>query len=170
MDSESAAPPHWESDVVLADGGTVHVRPIRPADAEALVDFHAGLSDETVYLRFFGPKPELDPVTADRFTNVDHVDRVALVAELGGRLVGVARYDRVLDTDSAEVAFVVSDEHQGRGIGTSLLEHLASAARERGVTRFVATTSRGIARCSASFRARASTRPRAPMRTSSTSS
>ena len=71
---------------------------------------------------------------------MDHHTRVALVAELGDRLVGVARYDREPGTDSAEVAFVVSDEHQGRGIGTVLLEHLAAAARERGITRFVAET------------------------------
>ena len=62
------------------------------------------------------------------------------MAELGDQLVGVARYDREPGTDSAEVAFVVSDEHQGRGIGTVLLEHLAAAARERGITRFVAET------------------------------
>ncbi len=62
------------------------------------------------------------------------------MAELGDHLVAVARYDRVPGTDSAEVAFVVSDAHQGRGIGTALLAHLASAARERGITRFVATT------------------------------
>jgi acetyl coenzyme A synthetase (ADP forming)-like protein len=136
----SAAPAHWGSDVILADGGTVHVRPIGPDDADRLVTFHAHLSDETVFLRFFSPKPTLSTAEVEWFTRVDHDSRVALVAELGDRLVGIARYDRVLGTDSAEVAFVVSDEHQGRGIGTVLLERLAAAARERGITQFVAET------------------------------
>jgi GNAT superfamily N-acetyltransferase len=76
----------------------------------------------------------------EHFTHVDHHARVALVAELGDRLVGVARYERTADPREAEVAFVVADEHQGPGIGTVLLEHLAAAARERGITRFVAET------------------------------
>jgi len=126
--------------VLLADGGTVHVRPISPDDADRLVEFHAGLSQQTVYFRFFTAKPTLSPPQVEHFTHVDHHDRVALVAALGERLVAVARYDRTPGADSAEVAFVVSDEHQGRGIGTALLEHLAAAARERGITRFVATT------------------------------
>jgi acetyl coenzyme A synthetase (ADP forming)-like protein len=116
------------------------VRPLGPEDADRLVAFHAALSDETVYLRFFAPKPTLSPEEVERFTHVDHDTRVALVAEVRDRVVAVARYDRHPDTDSAEVAFVVSDEHQGRGIGTVLLEHLVAAARERGITRFVAET------------------------------
>ena len=160
MQSEQAPPAHWECDVVLADGGTVHVRPIRPDDADALVVLHAGLSDETVLLRFFGPKPALDPVQADHFTTVDHVDRVALVAELGDRLVAVARYDRVPGSDSAEVAFVVSDAHQGRGIGTALWytwpRRLASEASP-GSSPPRSCETAGCSGCSA---ARASKRPR----------
>ena len=133
-------PPHWAADVVTTDGGTVHVRPITPADAGALVAFHGRLSARTIHLRFFSPRPALSPREVERFTTVDHDDRVALVAELGDELVGVARYDRLPATSSAEVAFVVGDEHQGRGLGTLLLEHLAAAARERGITRFFADT------------------------------
>lgn len=136
----SGAPPYWECDVVLADGGTVHVRPISPRDADHLRAFHARLSDETVFLRFFSTKPTLSAEEVERFTHVDNHGRVALVAELGDRIVGVARYDRESAAESAEVAFVVGDEDQGRGIGTVLLEHLAAAARERGITRFVAQT------------------------------
>ena len=133
-------PPHWAADVVTADGGTVHVRPITPADADALVAFHGRLSPRTIHFRFFSPRPRLSPREVERFTTVDHDDRVALVAELGDRLIAVARYDRLPATASAEVAFVVDDEHQGRGLGTLLLEHLAAAARERGITRFFADT------------------------------
>ena len=140
ISTPGAAPAYWECDVVLADGGTVHVRPLGPEDGDRLVAFHAGLSDETVFLRFFSPKPTLSAGEVERFTHLDHHTRVALVAELGDRFVGVARYERERGTDSAEVTFVVSDEHQGRGIGTVLLEHLAATARERGITRFVAQT------------------------------
>lgn len=133
-------PLHWAADVVTADGGTVHVRPITPADADALVAFHEQLSPRTIHFRFFSPRPKLSPREVERFTTVDHDDRVALVAELGDVVVAVARYDRLPGTSSAEVAFVVSDHHQGRGLGTLLLEHLAAAARERGITRFFADT------------------------------
>jgi acetyl coenzyme A synthetase (ADP forming)-like protein len=138
--SPASAPEHWASDVVLVDGGTVHVRPIEAADGPALMAFHGRLSADTVYSRFFSVKPTLSEAEVERFTHVDHDARVALVAELGDRLVGVARYDRTTNDREAEVAFVVTDEHQGRGIGTVLLEHLAAAARERGITRFVAQT------------------------------
>ncbi len=72
-----------------------------------------------------------------RFTEVDHDKRVAIVATVGDEIIGVGRYDRVSDAE-AEVAFTVRDDHQGRGLGSVLLEHLAAAARERGVDRFVA--------------------------------
>jgi acyl-CoA synthetase (NDP forming)/GNAT superfamily N-acetyltransferase len=133
----TAYPAHWEADVVLRDGRTCHVRPITPEDADRLVAFHSRLSAETIYFRFFAPYPELSDRDVDRFTRVDHVDRVALVATEGGELIGVARYERLGHLD-AEVAFVVRDDHQGRGLGAVLLEHLAAAAWERGVRRFVA--------------------------------
>lgn len=130
-------PSHWEADVALRDGRPVHIRPIQPSDSQGLADFHRSLSRETIYLRFFAPYPELTERDLHRFTHVDHVDRVALVATIADQLVGVGRYDRV-DEGEAEVAFVVHDDHQGRGLGSVLLEHLAAAARERGISRFVA--------------------------------
>ena len=128
----------WESDVVLADGGTVHVRPIRPDDADALVAFHGRLSPESIYFRFFSPKPRLTEKEVEKFTTVDMVDRVALVAELGDDVIAVARYDRWPGRDEAEVAFTVDDAHHGRGIATLLLEHLAAVARSHGLRRFTA--------------------------------
>lgn len=134
----SLAPAHWEADVVAADGATVHLRPIRPADAEALVRFHGGLSQRTRYLRYFSAYPRIPERDLARFVTVDHRDRVAFVAELAGEIIAVGRYERYTDTDDAEVAFVVADAHQGRGIGSVLLEHLAAAAREVGLRRFIA--------------------------------
>ena len=131
-------PRHWEADVVLTDGGTVQLRPIRPDDADRLTAFHSRLSKQTVYNRYFAYKPTLSDSDLARFTQVDHDNRVAVVATLQGELIGVVRYDRLAGTDDAEVAFVVEDAHQGRGLGPMLLEHLAAAARERGIARFTA--------------------------------
>jgi len=127
-------------DVLLSDGSTAHVRDILPGDAQALVEFHGGLSQRTVVFRFFGPHPVLSEREVQHFTNVDAADRVALVAERGPRIIAVARYDRSPGRDEAEVAFVVADEFQGKGIGTVLLEHLVEAARRYGIRRFVAET------------------------------
>ncbi|GAA3010201.1 bifunctional GNAT family N-acetyltransferase/acetate--CoA ligase family protein [Streptosporangium longisporum] len=130
-------PAHWEADVVLSDGGTAHVRPIRPADADRLRSFYGRLSDESIYFRFFGPRPRLSDREITWFTNVDYVDRVALIATIGTEMVAVIRYDRI-EPGEAEVAFLVEDAHQGRGVASVLLEHLAATAREHGIGRFVA--------------------------------
>ncbi|MEV6213425.1 GNAT family N-acetyltransferase [Nocardia sp. NPDC051833] len=135
-----APPQHWYGDVLASDGGVVRVRPIVPADAPALAVFHAALSDRTRYLRYFGPYPRISPKDMYRTTHVDYRDRVGLVALLGDAIIGVARYE-LLDRQgprAAEVAFVVADEHQGRGLGSVLLEHLAGAAAENEVVAFVA--------------------------------
>ncbi|MGH8893827.1 MAG: GNAT family N-acetyltransferase, partial [Actinomycetes bacterium] len=130
-------PTHWEADVVLRDGGTAHLRPIRPDDADRLKRFYARLSDETIYFRFFSLYRELSARDIERFTVVDHHDRVAMIATVGDEMIGVVRYERIGD-DAAEVAFNIEDEHQGRGLGSVFLEHIAAAARERGLSRFVA--------------------------------
>ncbi|MFD4180696.1 GNAT family N-acetyltransferase [Rhodococcus sp. NPDC058514] len=134
-------PKHWLADVLLTDGGVAALRPIAPDDADRLIAFHAKLSERTRYLRYFGPYPTMSPRDLKRFTTVDHKDRVAFVAVLGDEIIAVGRYERLLDVGdgrSAEVAFVVADAHQGRGFGPILLEHLAAAAAENGLTMFVA--------------------------------
>jgi acyl-CoA synthetase (NDP forming)/RimJ/RimL family protein N-acetyltransferase len=130
-------PGEWEADVVLRDGATAHLRPIRPDDAEALQRLHLRQSPESVYMRYFAPMPRLSDKDLFRFTHVDHHLRVALVITIGGDIVGVGRYDHTEGT-TAEVAFNISDAHHGRGIGSVLLEHLAAGARENGLHRFVA--------------------------------
>lgn len=132
-------PRRWEADVVLADGRTAHLRPIVPDDADAIVSFHGKLSDETRYLRYFGAYPRIPERDLRRFTVVDHYNRVAFTALIGDEIVAVGRYERLDDHGpNAEVAFVVADAHQGRGLGSILLEHLAAAAAECGIERFVA--------------------------------
>jgi acyl-CoA synthetase (NDP forming)/RimJ/RimL family protein N-acetyltransferase len=132
-----ADPARWEADVVLRDGSVGHVRPIRPDDADLLRTFHSAQSEESIYLRFFAPIRELSDRDVFRFTNVDNVDRVALVMTVSGAIVGIGRWDR-FDRTSAEVAFNISDHFQGRGIGSVLLEHLAVIAQELGVGKFTA--------------------------------
>ncbi|WP_343883968.1 GNAT family N-acetyltransferase [Glutamicibacter uratoxydans] len=133
-----AYPSHWEADVVLRDGTTAHLRPITPADAQALQDMHRKQSETSVYLRYFTYKSSLTAKELERFTHVDYVNRVAFTVLRGNSIIGVGRYDRLDDPAEAEVAFNVSDEYQGTGIGSILLEHLAAAARENDITRFTA--------------------------------
>ena len=127
------------ADVLLSDGSAVHMRQIRPGDAEAIVELHSRLSDRTRYLRYFSPYPRIPERDLVRFVNVDHRDREAFVVVSGPRIMAVGRYERLgPGSPDAEVAFVVEDAHQGRGIGSVLLEHLAEAARDNGIERFVA--------------------------------
>ncbi|PPB50184.1 GNAT family N-acetyltransferase [Arthrobacter pityocampae] len=138
MVADGQYPEYWEADVVLRDGGTAHLRPISPSDADAVQAFHVRQSQNSIYLRFFTYKARLSAKELRRFTEVDHRDRVAFVITRGGDIIGIGRYDRLDDPLEAEVAFNVSDHHQGRGVGSILLEHLAAAARENGISRFSA--------------------------------
>jgi len=130
-------PARYESDILLRDGSSLHLRPIKPDDVNALLEFHKRLSPRSVYFRFFSPLPELSEERARELTSVDYHDTFALIGELGGRLVGVARYYRAEKApDRAEVAFLIEDALQGRGIATRMLERLAEIAREKGITTF----------------------------------
>ncbi|MCX5611757.1 MULTISPECIES: bifunctional GNAT family N-acetyltransferase/acetate--CoA ligase family protein [unclassified Streptomyces] len=145
-ESDPSYPAHWEADVVLRDGGTARIRPITPADAGRLVSFYEQVSDESKYYRFFAPYPRLSDRDVHRFTHHDYVDRVGLAATIGGEFIGTVRYDRIGadgrpasgPSDEAEVAFLVQDAHQGRGVASALLEHIGAVARERGIRRFAA--------------------------------
>ncbi|MEU0085855.1 GNAT family N-acetyltransferase [Streptomyces sp. NPDC006274] len=143
---EHAYPAHWEADVVLRDGGTARIRPITTEDADRLVSFYEQVSDESKYYRFFAPYPRLSAKDVHRFTHHDYVDRVGLAVTVGGEFIATVRYDRInaqgrpasAPADEAEVAFLVQDAHQGRGVASALLEHIAAVARERGIRRFAA--------------------------------
>lgn len=126
--------------VVTTDGRRLTLRPISPEDGEALVAFHATLSAESVYYRFFSWHPRLSPDEVRRFTVVDGAERVALVVVDEQAIVAVGRYDRRAGTGDAEVAFVVTDTHQNHGLATLLLARLADIARANGIDTFVAET------------------------------
>src|SRR5271157_2124009 len=82
-------PAELESEIRMGDGKTLHIRPIRPDDGQALSVFHDSLSDQTVFRRYFYLHPRLSPVEIDHLTHVDYVDRLAIVVEDADRLVGV---------------------------------------------------------------------------------
>jgi acetyl coenzyme A synthetase (ADP forming)-like protein len=128
-------------DVILRDGSTLRLRPPRPSDEQALVDFFAALSERSLYLRFHG-FPALGTKLVAQLLEPDWVERGALLgtfAEGGAeRVVAVGNYVRLRDPSVAEAAFAVADAYQRRGIGTRLVEQLASRAAAQGIERLVA--------------------------------
>src|SRR3954452_24756635 len=140
---QAAYPRHWEADVLLRDGGTAHLRPVSQDDAELVVAFYEQVSSQSKYYRFFAAMPTLNDRELHRFIDVDHHDRVALVLTVAERIIALGQFERLPGRSGspgteAEVAFLVQDRHQHRGIGQLLLEHLAQVGREVGVHRFVA--------------------------------
>ncbi|MGH3059878.1 MAG: GNAT family N-acetyltransferase [Gaiellaceae bacterium] len=128
-------------DVILRDGSTLRLRAPRRDDAASVLAFFESLSERSLYLRFHG-LPVLGPKLVEPLLEPDWDERGALLgtfAEDGGeRVVALGSYARLRDPALAEAAFAVSDEHQGHGIGTRLLEQLAARAAEVGIARFFA--------------------------------
>lgn len=132
-------PAAFEDELELADGRRVTVRPILPEDAAELADAIRHADRETLRSRFLGAAP---PVTADtlrRLTELDYVQRFALVAFAGGHGVAVARYIATDDRPAeAEVAIVVHPQWRRVGLATQLIERLGRRAIECGITSFTA--------------------------------
>lgn len=128
----------WATSVVLGSGDTAYIRPLTTDDKAALADFHRRQSPESVYRRYFSPKPELNARELEHFTNIDMVNRVALAVESQNQFVAWASYERWPGRNEAEAAFMVDDKFNGRGIATLLLEHLAAIAQSNGIERFTA--------------------------------
>jgi acetyl coenzyme A synthetase (ADP forming)-like protein len=135
--SAATIPEGQSVDVALRGGSTVHIRPLTPDDRDAIRAFLERLSSDSIAFRFMGI-PNLDWVV-DWSLDVDYADRYGLVATAGPdhAIVAHAAYLRG-PGDSAEVAFIVSDELHGQGIATIMLGHLAGAAQEHGITVFTA--------------------------------
>ncbi|WP_433427717.1 GNAT family N-acetyltransferase [Nonomuraea sp. CA-141351] len=123
-------------DVLLRDGGIAHVRPLRPADREALHELVDRSSEHSAYLRFFTGGRNTAHAYIDRITSDSYVGR-ARVASLHGRLVAVAEYIPI-DDDRADLGILLDDAVHGHGLGTLLLEHVAVDAAEHGVHELVA--------------------------------
>ncbi len=139
---DGAGAPLAEGDsgtVELPDGARVAYRAIAPDNAAALQRFHHRLSERSIYLRFFGVKPDLSAGKAAYLTNVDGKDRFALVAldpEREGEIIAVVSFDREGETDRAEYAAAVEDRWQGRGLGLALTRRLIGVALKRGIRVF----------------------------------
>ena len=133
-------PKELERDLTLKDGTRVRLRPIRPEDAPRLQALYDRLSRYTAYQRFFTVMKRLPPDWARILATVDYRQRLALVVEFetvsGFDLIAVARYEPTSEPDTAEVAFVVQDGWQNKGLGTILFQDLLGAATARGVHRF----------------------------------
>ena len=143
---EVTYPAHLEADVVLRNGRTLHIRPVRRDDGERLRTFFASLSPETLHARFFA-MCTADQALAYAPSTVDYVHDFGTVGEEGSRIVGVAHYfASPRHPHIAEVAFAIADDQQGCGIGTHLLEKLAAAARLNHIERFEAEILRGNTR------------------------
>src|SRR5713101_3963889 len=129
-----------ERQVVLKNGETLRIRPIRPDDEPRLVALYDRLSRHTAYQRFFTVMRQLPTDWIHFFANVDYRRRLALVAEretvAGVELVGVGRYEPSEDEATGEVALVLEDGYQGQGLGTVLLDAVIQAGTERGLKRF----------------------------------
>jgi GNAT superfamily N-acetyltransferase len=126
-------------DALLSDGGVVRIRPVTAADENQLHALHQAASDRSIYLRYFS----LNRRSGDRY--VDKIlhggkEEIILVAEEHGTVIGMAGCTRLDRTADAEIALLVDDAHQGRGVGTLLLEHLAAVARHAGIRSFIAET------------------------------
>ena len=129
-------PAEYATDVVLRDGTTLHLRPIRPDDDRKLLDLFRRMSEQSLYYRFMSV-PRIDLEKAGHFARIDYDRQFVLVGECGGPLAAVAGYYRGDEpSDRAEVAFSIPDSMQGRGIGTRMLERLAEIARGRGIRFF----------------------------------
>jgi len=137
-DAPAPYPKELEREIVLRDEARLNVRPIRPDDEPRLVDLYDRLSRHTAYQRFFTVMKRLPPDWAHFLANVDYRRRLALVVEHppAGELVAVARYEPTDEEDTAEIAFVVQDGWQDRGLGTLLLGDLLAAAETHGIRRF----------------------------------
>src|SRR5215208_6546589 len=139
---DGAGAPLTEKDsgsVELLDGTHLTYRAIAPDSTPALQRFHHRLSERSIYLRFFAAKPELSDRKAGYFTNVDGINRFALVAvdpERPQEIIGVVSFDREGTTERAEYAAAVEDRWQGRGLGLALTRRLIDAALKRDIRVF----------------------------------
>jgi GNAT superfamily N-acetyltransferase len=122
----------------LTDGTRVALRQIQPDDADRLRRLFYRLSPETVYWRFFTPVHVPREEVLEHFARVDHQRREAIVADIDGEVVGVARYDQTEGTAEADTAVLVEDAWQGQGLAKVLLRRLAGVARQRGIRTFTA--------------------------------
>jgi len=142
MMAKKEYPSLYETDAVLKDGSRILLRPIKKEDVDRWLSFMSRVGEYAKYLRFHGAPKELTEEEASKYCDVDYHRSFAFVAEAvrnhHKNIVAVGRYHRLPSKSSAEVAFLVEEPFQNKGIGTKLMEQLVHAARENGITSFEA--------------------------------
>ncbi len=137
-----AYPSQYETEVVLQDSSKILLRPIKKGDTEPWLAFFHRLGPHTKYLRFHHVPKEMELEDAAQFCTVDYNNTFAIVAEVTREqkkeIVAIGRYNRLPTKYSAEIAFVVEDDYQDKGIGTALIKQLANVARDNGIATFEA--------------------------------
>ncbi|MDY6833205.1 MAG: GNAT family N-acetyltransferase [Chloroflexota bacterium] len=137
---ESTSLERFESRVILKDGSTLDLRAIRHDDEQKMVAFLYRLTHSSSYFRFHHALAQVSKEDAKRLCSVDYQDSFAIVGTSGQppqeRIIAVAHYHRLPKRDTAEVTFLVEDKHQGKGIGSHLLQQLTIQARKRGIRFF----------------------------------
>jgi RimJ/RimL family protein N-acetyltransferase len=144
---------HYAARETLRDGTEVTLRAVRPDDRQRIAKAFSGLDRESVYTRFFTFRAELSVAELDRLEAMDFVRDAMLVATIGAgddeTVIGGASFAALAagdgGTPTAEVAFTVEEDYQGRGIASRMFEHLARLAREKGISRFEADVLAGNA-------------------------
>ena len=139
---DNSYPAHYESEHELRDGTRITVRPIRADDDPLMLEMFHALSRDTIYYRFFTYLKEMPPERLRRLTHVDYDREFALVAIFNdgaqNHIIGVSRYSRKdIEQKEAELAVVVQDTYQNRGVGTLLLRQLSVIAHDYGIDTFI---------------------------------
>ena len=136
----SSYPWEYESRGRTMDGHDFFVRPIRPDDADMMIDHFNSLSKRSVYMRFFSPLKQLSKQMLIRLTQIDYDREIALVALMGEdpeKIIGVSRIIGYFDGSQAEFAVTICDDWQGQGIGAALLVQCLAAARNQGMKKIM---------------------------------
>ncbi|MHA1424475.1 MAG: GNAT family N-acetyltransferase [Candidatus Helarchaeota archaeon] len=129
----------YKTEFTTKDGTTVIYRPIKPDDDDKVLSFYYSLSRETIYFRFFSGRKNVPKSRVRDYTHIDYDKNFAMVVEYEGRIVGIGHYIVTDNPQTAEMAVVMHDEWQRKGIGTHFLKYLISIAKEKGIRHITAT-------------------------------
>ncbi|PID75599.1 MAG: acetyl-CoA hydrolase [Deltaproteobacteria bacterium] len=141
--SKAIYPVNLEETLTI-DGEEIRIRPAKPVDGRRIQEHYYNLSQEAIFTRFFCQKTIFARAEMDSRSLVDYVKSLTLVAIAGefgfGKVIGIAEYMKLDENNMAEIAFSVSEEYQGKGLGTFFLKKLAAVARENAISGLIAYT------------------------------